>query len=185
MRMNTWAALAIVLLVQTGVLGWMVVERMRLLQSGREIVLKTEPVDPRSLFRGDYVSLQLRRLTRAAGSGRGDREWRRALRHARGEGRRRVERCGGWDHLPGLDWPRRGRAARHGRQYVARKYERADPGALRHRELLRAGRRRQGARGQSEDQRPAASSSPSSDTGKAAIKGLVLDGSVRYDEPLF
>lgn len=38
-------------------LGWMVWDRISLLKSGREIVLPVVPVDPRSLFRGDYVIL--------------------------------------------------------------------------------------------------------------------------------
>ena len=57
LRVNTWLALAIVLVAQTGVLGQIVVSRMRHLENGREIVLKAQPVDPRSLFRGDYVIL--------------------------------------------------------------------------------------------------------------------------------
>ena len=41
----------------TGILGWMVVDRVRLLRSGREIVLPIRPVDPRDLFKGDYARL--------------------------------------------------------------------------------------------------------------------------------
>lgn len=41
----------------TLVLGWMVVDRMRLLSSGREIEVAVRPVDPRDLFKGDYVAL--------------------------------------------------------------------------------------------------------------------------------
>ncbi|MEZ5926802.1 MAG: GDYXXLXY domain-containing protein [Hyphomicrobiaceae bacterium] len=69
MRVNTWIALVIVLLAQTGVLGWMVVERVQHLKTGREIVLNTIPVDPRSLFRGDYVILNydISRVPRGAG----------------------------------------------------------------------------------------------------------------------
>jgi uncharacterized membrane-anchored protein len=48
-------ALAAALL--TTMLGWMVVDRLSLLRSGREIVLKVIPVDPRDLFKGDYVRL--------------------------------------------------------------------------------------------------------------------------------
>jgi uncharacterized membrane-anchored protein len=50
-------SLAIVALAQTGVLGAMVVDRVRLLSSGREITLPIVPVDPRDLFRGEYVRL--------------------------------------------------------------------------------------------------------------------------------
>lgn len=43
--------------LMTGILGWMVVDRVRLLKSGREIVLPIRPVDPRDLFKGDYARL--------------------------------------------------------------------------------------------------------------------------------
>lgn len=43
--------------LMTGILGWMVVDRVRLLRSGREIVLPIRPVDPRDLFKGDYARL--------------------------------------------------------------------------------------------------------------------------------
>src|SRR5690606_25052583 len=52
-----WLAVAAVAVLQTAALGWMVYERVRLLQTGREAVLPIVPVDPRSLFRGDYVRL--------------------------------------------------------------------------------------------------------------------------------
>lgn len=51
------AALAAVALVQSLALCWMVYDRVSLIATGREIVLETVPVDPRSLFRGDYVIL--------------------------------------------------------------------------------------------------------------------------------
>lgn len=49
-------ALGLVIL-QTGILGWMIESRASVLRSGAEILLKTAPVDPRDLFRGDYVIL--------------------------------------------------------------------------------------------------------------------------------
>jgi uncharacterized membrane-anchored protein len=49
--------LVIVALAQTGVLAGMVVDRVRLLKTGREITLPIVPVDPRDLFRGEYVRL--------------------------------------------------------------------------------------------------------------------------------
>ncbi len=48
---------ALVVLALSGTLVWMVVDRARLLDKGREIVLKTEPVDPRDIFRGHYARL--------------------------------------------------------------------------------------------------------------------------------
>ena len=43
--------------LQTAAIGWIVWDRIALLKNGREIVLPIVPVDPRSLFRGDYVIL--------------------------------------------------------------------------------------------------------------------------------
>ena len=54
---NVWLAAVIVAALQSAALGYMVVDRAQLLQHGREIVLDVKPVDPRSLFRGDYVIL--------------------------------------------------------------------------------------------------------------------------------
>ena len=43
--------------LQTAVLGYMVESRASILRSGADIRLKTLPVDPRDLLRGDYVIL--------------------------------------------------------------------------------------------------------------------------------
>jgi len=40
-----------------GILGWMIADRAAILRDGHEIVLKTEPIDPRDLLRGRYVRL--------------------------------------------------------------------------------------------------------------------------------
>lgn len=47
----------LVALVMTLLLGQMIADRMKLLRDGRVVELKTQPVDPRSLFRGDYIIL--------------------------------------------------------------------------------------------------------------------------------
>ena len=52
-----WIAAIIVAALQTAVLGYMVGERAWGLRSGVEVTLKTAPVDPRDLLRGDYVTL--------------------------------------------------------------------------------------------------------------------------------
>ena len=49
--------LGLVALVQTFVLLSMVWDRASILDDGKAVLLKTEPVDPRSLFRGYYVDL--------------------------------------------------------------------------------------------------------------------------------
>ena len=56
-RRNLWIAIAFVALGQAAVLAWMIWDRTSLLANGREVVLEVIPVDPRSLFRGDYVIL--------------------------------------------------------------------------------------------------------------------------------
>jgi uncharacterized membrane-anchored protein len=56
-RRNLWLGIIVVAVVQAGVLCWMIYERAHLLSSGREVVLEVVPVDPRSLFQGDYVTL--------------------------------------------------------------------------------------------------------------------------------
>lgn len=72
LRKKLLAAAAAVALIQTLVLGWIVKDRIQLLRHGKEIVLPVEPVDPRSLFRGDYVILSFP-ASRLAGSLPGDR----------------------------------------------------------------------------------------------------------------
>ncbi len=54
---SMWMRIAAVVLLQAGFLVWLVADRVSLLTAGREITLKVIPVDPRDLFRGDYVIL--------------------------------------------------------------------------------------------------------------------------------
>ena len=54
---RTILAALVVALAQIGFLGWIIAGRAAVLRDGREITLKVEPVDPRDLLRGDYVSL--------------------------------------------------------------------------------------------------------------------------------
>ena len=48
---------ALMAIGQSGILYYMIESRASILRTGREVVLKTEPVDPRDLMRGDYVTL--------------------------------------------------------------------------------------------------------------------------------
>lgn len=52
-RVGLWLAL----ILQVGLLGWMIADRALLLRNGTELRLAVVPVDPRDLFRGDYVVL--------------------------------------------------------------------------------------------------------------------------------
>lgn len=72
-RMMRYLAIALaVVLAQTAVLGWMIEGRASLLRSGEEVLLKTAPVDPRDLLRGDYVILSYDISTIPAAVIRGD-----------------------------------------------------------------------------------------------------------------
>ncbi len=55
--MRMWVNIGLALALQLALLGYMIWDRISLLSDGREVELKVEPVDPRSLFRGDYVIL--------------------------------------------------------------------------------------------------------------------------------
>ncbi len=56
-KRTMWALLALVALMQTVALAYVVYSRDQLLKHGREIVMQVTPVDPRDIFRGDYVIL--------------------------------------------------------------------------------------------------------------------------------
>jgi uncharacterized membrane-anchored protein len=56
-RVPPLAAAIVAAALQTAVLGYMVESRASILRSGTDIKLKTLPVDPRDLLRGDYVIL--------------------------------------------------------------------------------------------------------------------------------
>ncbi|MBL8882434.1 MAG: GDYXXLXY domain-containing protein [Hyphomicrobium sp.] len=60
--------------LQSAALAYIVVARDRLLKTGREVVLSVTPVDPRDLFRGDYVTLgyDITRISGDALAPRGD-----------------------------------------------------------------------------------------------------------------
>ena len=61
-------ALLIATLVLVGLPGWMILDRAAILRDGTEIVLKTAPVDPRDLMRGDYVRLRYEEISSVDGS---------------------------------------------------------------------------------------------------------------------
>jgi uncharacterized membrane-anchored protein len=57
LRNHKMAAAVLAALVQCGILFYMIQSRASILKNGTEVVLKTEPIDPRDLLRGDYVTL--------------------------------------------------------------------------------------------------------------------------------
>lgn len=69
-----WALLSAVALLQIGFLAKMAFDRVSLIKSGREIALQVIPVDPRDVFRGEYVILgyDISQLPTPPETGRGD-----------------------------------------------------------------------------------------------------------------
>lgn len=74
-----WRA-ALAALVLCGAIGMLVESRARILRSGSEVRLRTAPVDPRDLFRGDYVILNYDITTLDLDGLQGDRDFRRGDR---------------------------------------------------------------------------------------------------------
>lgn len=62
--LNLWVAALLAAGLQSAALAYIVIDRATLIDQGREIVLDVRPVDPRSLFRGDYVILDYGALSR-------------------------------------------------------------------------------------------------------------------------
>ncbi len=54
---RAWIAAVIVAAVQTIVIGYVIESRASILENGSEVLLKTAPIDPRDLLRGDFVTL--------------------------------------------------------------------------------------------------------------------------------
>lgn len=52
-----WPKILLILFIQTLLLMAMIANRQMILSSDTIVVLETKPIDPRSLFRGDYVRL--------------------------------------------------------------------------------------------------------------------------------
>lgn len=75
--MNLGLRIAIVVVLQTAALLGMVGSKQYTLSTGVPIVLRTEPIDPRSLFRGDYVRLHYAISQLSIDKLAGDREFER------------------------------------------------------------------------------------------------------------
>ncbi len=184
---NIWPSIALVAGIQTAVLGYMIGERVIVLKTGKEIVLPVVPVDPRSLFRGDYVILSYD-ITRIPGemlpdgSTRGDRLYVTiekteedsykaiavSLKHPRVVADNRAV-LQGWlkyGRMSGGQRPKFG-VIRYGLEsyFVPENSGRALEDTAREKKL-------QAIVAVDRD-------------GKSAIKGLVIDGERVYDEPMF
>ncbi|WP_331374223.1 GDYXXLXY domain-containing protein [Sinorhizobium chiapasense] len=56
-RRNPFVAALVVAVLQTVVLGYMIESRASILRNGKDVHLRSAPIDPRDLLRGDYVTL--------------------------------------------------------------------------------------------------------------------------------
>lgn len=54
---SLWIKIVLIILIQSSLLLLMIANRQAVLSSDTIVVLETRPIDPRSLFRGDYVRL--------------------------------------------------------------------------------------------------------------------------------
>ena len=183
---RTTFALIIVALAQTGALGMMVADRLLLLRTGREITLPIIPVDPRDFFRGEYVRLgyDVGRVPPALVDGpspransafyvvleRKDDAWRpvkvtRALPKESGPDRIVLKA------RSDARWAVRDRDTPQFVRYGIESYFVPEGEGKRLEDLAR-------------DKRMAALIAVDR-RGNAAIKGLIIDGKLQYEEPLF
>ena len=190
-RRNLWIAIAVVALGQAAVLGWMIWDRTSLLANGREVVLEVIPVDPRSLFRGDYVILGYD-ISRFDSAGR--------RRSRRSETRRIISRSrkSRWRQLAG-----RRRRQRAARRRASRRGRDQGPRRLRQPARRPIGRKTRPIVGlhygiesffvpegtgreleKMVGDKKISAVIAVDDDGNAAIKGLMSEGQRIYEEPL-
>jgi uncharacterized membrane-anchored protein len=182
-RRRVWLAVGAVALLQSVMLGAMVWDRIQLLKHGREVVLPIIPIDPRSLFRGDYVQLNYE-VTRVPGpliEGRPRRSEAVYVSIARGADgvwtpTKAAPMHGGAGEADGVVL--KGRLERGGSDgqdaFVRYGIESYFVPEGKGRELEALAR----------DQKLAAVVAVDA-RGNAAIKGLMIDGKLAYEEPLF
>lgn len=180
--------------VQVALLGWMIWDRAMLIQNGREIRLAVVPVDPRDLFLGDYVVLSYGISRIDSGQVAGDNEfflgdavyvtiadegagnWRAtALAHKQPDDgvflKGTIERVASIDSGPDGDCTGTvGGCFGYDINYNLERFY-VPEGTGREIENMR------------NDQRVSVDVAVASD-GRAALKRLLVDGEVRYDEPL-
>ena len=187
---SIWTRVLLIALVLSAALGWIVYNRMTILKNGREIVLKSEPVDPRDLFRGHYV-----RLGYAISRLKGDAHLLKGLGHLKRNQTVYVTVKPGADGYWVLDSastamppPQDGKVTLKGRvtytifphggrvSYGIERYYAPVKKAL---ELEKMTRR------VTPEERPLGVIVRVAPDGRAAIAGLMIDGKKVYEEPLF
>lgn len=180
-----WLGFLAAFLLQAGLATWLIVDRALLLRRGTEVRLAVVPRDPRDLFRGDFIVLvfEISRLDTADLAGddafatgervfvelrEGDENWQAAgLHHAQPDGslsiRGVIER--------GISCSGGGGCEAYRIRYDIERYF-VTEGEGRALERLR------------NDQRLAVDVAIAGD-GEAGLKRLLVDGEVRYEQPIF
>lgn len=178
------AGLALSAALLTGILGYMVIDRVQLLRSGREIVLPIRPVDPRDLFKGDYARLGYDISTVPLVAGTGDLAY----------GTRvfvtlEQDAAGVWKPIATAQAMPAKLAANQIALSAQIRGNRTEAGTRR--QFVAYGLERyfvpEGTGGRIEDmaRKSTLSAIVAVDSkGRAAIKGLVIDGKTVYEEPL-
>ena len=196
--------IALILLIQLAFLADIISERAAILRDGVPILLKTEPIDPRSLFRGDYVVLNYEISSLDIGSLEGDNDFQRqqdiyvaveqsgAVWKATGAYRQRPKIIGDQVIMKG-----RVRSVRASRQTC----EIDDPFCTGDERLMKSivrvdygidsyfvpegdGKNIEAAIG-SQDAARVVVQAAVDDNGISAIKALMLDGEILYEENIF
>lgn len=184
MNLKTYAiALLVVAAVQTSALGWMIANRVSLIRNGQEIRLDIVPVDPRSLFRGDYVilSYEITRLDTEKLAGEDEFKSKSFIyvtlnRDADGSWKP-VSLSKEMPEVKGGD----GEAVIRGRVQWGRKQLRVKYGIESYFVEEGEGKRLEKLVG---EKKLAVLVAVAAD-GVSAIKGLLIDGKLHYEEPLF
>ena len=188
MSKKSWFLVALVALTQILALVWMVAGRVSLLSSGREVVLETVPVDPRSLFRGDYVRLGYK-ISQVAGK-----DLPAGLNVVRNKpiyltmsvkGREPAKLVSVSQKMPAMVKPEevviRGRATYNWRMTNDKSLVRIRYGIERYYVPEGEGKRLERMVGKNNFAVLVAVAGD----GTAAIKGLMINGKLQYEEPLF
>ena len=188
MRVSSWSfwlRATVVALILTSALVWMVAGRIMLLKNGTEVVLKTVPVDPRSLFRGHYTRLNydISRIAFDKNASTSLHKWRRYDRiyvvlekaedgfwGAAHYGDKKPALSAGQVMIAGYVRNNYSQILRV--RYGIEKYFAPKQEALRLEKITRK-------------ETPLGVIVRISENGEAAISGLMIDGKKVYDEPLF
>ena len=177
--------IAVIVVIQCLFLGKMIYERAQVLEHGTIITLKTNPIDPRSLFRGDYVILNYDISELDVSKMEGDDDFERWQEvYVAVENRGEIWAATGiyhqWPQIIGEQTIISGKVSSRGQDTVWIEY-----GIDSYFVPEGAGKHIEEAIGDGVNAGRVLVQIAVSESGKAAIKGLSLDGELLYGETLF